>query len=241
YLMEHLEGKSLDQRISVDGKFKLVAAIDVMVTLLQAFKYIHKEGIVHRDIKPDNILWTNKGEVKIFDFGISRADTRESQLTMVGTALGTPGYMAPEQMRGDRVGYLADIFSLGIVFWEMLTKNVPIPPDESSPGEGAVVIASRYVTKCYKAFYEGVLPKIADNLDEFLAEEVFDFLQNIFGKMLAFKPADRYCPELEGNGSGQVVHDLIIRDLLKLKEMCSPAPGGSNPPPTPDEQPNVVI
>ena len=100
--------------------------------IAEALDYAHSRGVVHRDIKPANILITADNKVKITDFGIARLDT--SNLTMEGQLLGTPNYMAPEQIQGKDVDHRADIFSLGVVFYEMLTRQQAVPGREPDGG-----------------------------------------------------------------------------------------------------------
>jgi len=94
-----------------------------MTQVLQALEYAHARGVVHRDIKPANLLITSDGQVKITDFGIARIDT--STLTQIGSVIGTPSYMSPEQFRGETVDGRSDVFSAGVVLYQMLTGQRP--------------------------------------------------------------------------------------------------------------------
>jgi serine/threonine protein kinase len=101
----------------------------IVPQICEALQFAHDEGIVHRDIKPENILLDKKGRVKIADFGIAKILGREQDvaITETGGAIGTPHYMAPEQMeKPTTVDHRADIFSLGVVFYEMLTGELPL-------------------------------------------------------------------------------------------------------------------
>jgi len=129
-VMELLEGDTVSQRLSTatpsTAKMDWRAAVEVAVAVADGLAAAHKKGIVHRDIKPSNIFLTSDGHVKILDFGIARVsmaskDATQTQATLPGLAIGTVGYMAPEQLRGETVEAPADVFSLGCVLHEMVT------------------------------------------------------------------------------------------------------------------------
>ncbi|MEO8197910.1 MAG: serine/threonine-protein kinase, partial [Thermoanaerobaculia bacterium] len=121
--MEYVNGTNLKQLMQRPEPFGYDRVIDILSQIAEGLDYAHSRGVVHRDIKPANILIAPDGKVKITDFGIARLDT--SNLTMEGQLLGTPNYMAPEQIQGKEVDHRADIFSLGVVFYEMLTRKKP--------------------------------------------------------------------------------------------------------------------
>ena len=121
--MEFVKGTNLKQLLQRPEPFGYDRLVDILSQIAEGLDYAHSRGVVHRDIKPANILIAQDGKVKITDFGIARLDT--SNLTMEGQLLGTPNYMAPEQIQGKEVDHRADIFSLGVVFYEMLTRRKP--------------------------------------------------------------------------------------------------------------------
>jgi serine/threonine-protein kinase len=106
-----------------------IAAI-ITLQLARGLDYAHFRGIIHRDIKPANIMVSMQGDVKLMDFGIARHE-RFGDLTETGTGLGTPSYMSPEQILGDKLDFRSDIFSVGIVLYQMLTGRKPFVEDES--------------------------------------------------------------------------------------------------------------
>ncbi|HEY6865011.1 MAG TPA: serine/threonine-protein kinase [Burkholderiales bacterium] len=119
--MELLEGTELRARMQ-EGQVPLAEAIDIAQQVAEGLGYAHEHGVVHRDIKPSNIMLMKRGKVKIMDFGIARM--RASDLkTSTGVVLGTPRYMSPEQVAGEPVDHRSDIFSLGTVLYEMLTRT----------------------------------------------------------------------------------------------------------------------
>jgi serine/threonine-protein kinase len=121
--MEYVKGTNLKQLLQRPDPLPLNFVVEVLAQVAEGLDYAHSRGVVHRDIKPANILITPDNRVKITDFGIARIDS--SNLTMEGQLLGTPNYMAPEQIQGREVDHRADIFSLGVVFYEMLTRRKP--------------------------------------------------------------------------------------------------------------------
>jgi len=141
FLMEFVDGTDL-RRVIQTGELSASEALKIIPQICEALQYAHEEGIVHRDIKPENILLNKKGQVRIADFGLAklldRPSTRPtSMLTKVGQQMGTPHYMAPEQIeRPSGVDHRADIYSLGVVFYEMLTGELPLgrfaPPSQKA-------------------------------------------------------------------------------------------------------------
>lgn len=117
--MEYVEGYSLSELIKSGKQLGISDILHIMQKVLAALQYAHDKGVVHRDIKPSNIMYTHDGEVKIADFGIARLES--STRTQVGAVLGTPGYMSPEQIQGQRVDNRSDLFSSGILLYELLT------------------------------------------------------------------------------------------------------------------------
>src|SRR6185369_15597332 len=127
FVMEFVEGTTLHQLIRGPG-LASEQALEIIVGVCEALHFAHAEGVVHRDVKPANILVDVRGRVKVTDFGLARLNTPTAEQwghTMTGTVLGTPDYMAPEQKRGQKVDHRADIYSLGVMLYEMLCGQVP--------------------------------------------------------------------------------------------------------------------
>ncbi len=123
-VFEYVEGETLKQRIRRDGQLEITQAIAYAIEIGRGLQVAHEHGIVHRDIKPQNILISGEGGAKITDFGIARTLSEEG-LTMNGRVLGTTDYVSPEQALGQKVTAQSDIYSLGVVLFEMLTGSVP--------------------------------------------------------------------------------------------------------------------
>ena len=121
--MEYLEGESLDALISRRAPVPLAQKVGYLVQTCRALQYAHRRGVIHRDIKPANIVVTVEGVVKVVDFGIARL--AETSKTQTGTMLGTLGYMSPQQIQGKHADSRSDIWSLGVVLYELLTYRRP--------------------------------------------------------------------------------------------------------------------
>src|ERR671930_460978 len=125
--MEFLDGRSLKELIVGRGPAPVKIAIDYARQILAAVGFAHRHGIVHRDIKPHNVLVGHEGRLKVTDFGIARSGA--SQMTEVGSIIGTAQYLSPEQARGSRVDQTSDLYSVGVVLYELLTGQVPFTGD----------------------------------------------------------------------------------------------------------------
>ena len=126
--MEFLEGQELRRMLQARAPIQIAQALDIGAQVAEGLQYAHERQIIHRDIKPANIMVLNDGRVKITDFGIARMRTNEVK-TMTGMILGSPKYMSPEQVSGKRADTRSDIFSLGVVLYEMLTGTSPFVAD----------------------------------------------------------------------------------------------------------------
>ncbi|MCS6830465.1 MAG: protein kinase [Armatimonadota bacterium] len=139
-VMEYLEGENLRERLQRQGAIPLKEAVDITLQVLAALEHAHRMGVVHRDIKPENIHLLPDGLVKITDFGIARI-VFEPNITIDGQIFGTPSYMSPEQIEGGEIDQRTDIFSLGVVLYEMLTGRKPFT------GESIVTITYNIMHK----------------------------------------------------------------------------------------------
>lgn len=173
FAMEYVEGDSLSELIRTSRKIDPKRAITLVKEVASGLSAAHDKGVVHRDIKPDNIMLTKHGGVKVVDFGVARVDDPNTKLTATGMAVGTPNYISPEVCLGLDVDKRSDLFSMGIVFYEMLTGNTPFTAD--SPLE--------MMTNVVKA----EVPDITS-----LNPEIDENLRMILYHMLEKKPDYRY-------------------------------------------------
>jgi len=137
--MEYVEGRTLKELLVARGPSPVGLAIDYTRQILAALRFAHRNGIVHRDIKPHNVIVDSEGRVKVMDFGIARAGA--SQMTEAGSIIGTAQYLSPEQARGAPVDQSSDLYSTGIVLYELLTGKVPFT------GETPVEIAMKHLSQ----------------------------------------------------------------------------------------------
>ena len=130
YVMEALDGKSLGAVIRDEGPLSVLRALDVLEQLCHALAAAHARGVVHRDVKPDNVFLVRRSDggerAKVIDFGISRVPGFGERLTRAGAIIGTPEYMAPEQARGAAIDHRADVYAAGVLAFEMLTGELPL-------------------------------------------------------------------------------------------------------------------
>lgn len=123
-IMEYVDGQTLEERIKAHGILSLPEAIAIFQAIVEAIVYIHTQGIIHRDIKSNNIKISQSGIIKLLDFGIAR-DLTTPNLTLLGNCIGTPHYLSPEQIAGNKADTRSDIWSLGVLLYEMLTGKLP--------------------------------------------------------------------------------------------------------------------
>jgi serine/threonine protein kinase len=123
-VMEHVPGRSCAELLRDQGHLPVERSIDIIVQACRGLDYAHRNGVIHRDVKPGNLLVSDADTVKLADFGIARA-TDQSSITQVGSVLGTAAYLAPEQARGEEAGPRSDIYSLGVVSYQLLSGRLP--------------------------------------------------------------------------------------------------------------------
>lgn len=174
-VMEYVEGRPVKDLLSDGaGAFPIHEAGNIVAGVLSALEYSHAAGLIHRDIKPGNVMLTTKGEVKVMDFGIARAVT-DSQATMTQTnaVVGTAQYLSPEQARGEQVDARSDLYSAGVLLFELLTGQPPFT------GDSAVAVAYQHVQQ---------LPPVPSSI----ASDIPEAMDRVVLKALAKNRDDRY-------------------------------------------------
>jgi serine/threonine-protein kinase len=198
--MELVDGRTLKQLIQERGPAGPSAAIDITIEILKALRYAHKRGIVHRDIKPQNVLLDAEGAVKVADFGIARADG-PSEMTEDGAIMGTVQYVSPEQAQGQPVSPASDLYSAGIVLYELLTGRVPFD------GEAPVSIALKQVNE----------PPVPPSQ---LRPGIPPALEQVVLRSLEKDPARRYASADEFIGALEAARRAPVRQVV-----MEPTPG----------------
>jgi len=174
FAMEFVDGEDLSDRLKRSGILPLSEILDMMIGVSSALAAAADKGIVHRDIKPSNVMLDKSGGVKVMDFGLAKAaSTAGSNLTQSGLIMGTPNYMSPEQARGDTVDHRSDLYSLGIMFFQLLTGKLPFTADTPA-------------SLIFKHVYEEPPTPRSRNPD------VPAFLESIVLKLIKKDPNDRY-------------------------------------------------
>ena len=166
--MEYIKGGSLKDRIKERGKIEIDESLNIIESISKALDYAHSKGFIHRDIKPENIMFRKDGTPVLVDFGIAKAVGSNTRLTKTGMSIGTPHYMSPEQARGKELDGRSDYYSLGVVFYEMLTGKVPYDAEDS------IAIAVKHIQE--------PVPKLPQSLSKY---------QIILDKMMAKDKEER--------------------------------------------------
>ncbi len=212
--MAYVDGPSLADKIK-ERPLPLDEALNMAIQIAEGLQEAHEKRIVHRDIKPQNIMLTAKGQVKIMDFGLAAVAGR-SRLTKSGTTLGTPAYMSPEQLEGRDVDRRADIWALGVVLYEMLTQRTPFAADyEQAIAYGILNEEPEPVT----AQRRGVPPKVDDLLTKALAKDASERYQHVEEMIVDLKSLSKKPQKEESKrygSAGELEVDLgNLADQLK--------------------------
>jgi serine/threonine-protein kinase len=216
-VFEYIEGENLKRLIERRGPLPVTEALELAVQVARGLSFAHHQGLVHRDVKPQNVLLNGNGEAKVTDFGIARSLGVQRGMTQTGTVLGTSDYIAPEQAQGQRVDEHTDIYSLGVVLYELLTSKVPFP------GDNFVAVAMRHINEPPPPI-RGERPDVPAHVEAAVQ------------RAMAKDPADRFptmadfCHELEGcledlRGGGDGTQVLApVRARATHRRRASPWP-----------------
>ncbi len=226
--MEYLQGRTLKQVVRDEAPLDPVRAIDIVVQILKATRFAHRRGVIHRDLKPHNVMLDDQDHAKVADFGIARAGA--SDMTETGSIMGTAQYLSPEQAQGLAVAEGSDLYSVGVVLYELLTGRVPFD------AESAVTIALKHVS-------EAPVPPSHDNPD--LPPALEQTVLWALNKDPADRPAnaDAFIDVLEGiresilsGGGGQVTASMTALGAGAAGAAGAAALGGAAPGPLPRVQ-----
>jgi serine/threonine-protein kinase len=193
--MEYVAGRSLKTTVREQGALDPVLAIDIVVQILRAARFAHRRGVIHRDLKPHNVIIDEEGRARVTDFGIARAGA--SDMTLTGSIMGTAQYLSPEQAQGHVVSGASDLYSIGVILYELLSGVVPFE------GETAVAIAFKQVSAEPRP-PSAVNPAVPPALDAIVL------------RALAKDPAQRYADA-----------DEFIAALQRERERLSASPGAA--------------
>ncbi|MBI4613314.1 MAG: serine/threonine protein kinase [Planctomycetes bacterium] len=176
FAMEFVEGETLKDRIRREGQLPELAALEIALQMAEALECANQHGILHRDIKPDNIMITADGVAKLCDLGLARLDSTDSSLTQEGTSMGTPDYISPEQARGLKdIDTRTDIYSLGVTLYHMLTGDTPFR------AENSMVVMSMHITEPFpdiRSLRDDIAPETEAVLLKMVAKEREERYQN---------------------------------------------------------------
>jgi formylglycine-generating enzyme required for sulfatase activity/serine/threonine protein kinase len=222
--MELVEGHTLAELIKQQIHLSFEEVSNLAIKMLEALQYAHSKGVVHRDIKPSNIMRTDSGDVKITDFGIARIES--SELTRTGTVIGTPGYMSPEQLMGKQVDHRSDIFSCGVLLYELLT------------GESAFS-ATNPTTTMYKVVHtelppaSKICPTVPASFDPLLAKALAKNPEDRFASAQAFAQAINAIIQGDNNTATAGFTEELVGDKTVIRPTQTPP--GAAPPPASDK------
>lgn len=200
YSMELITGMSLKEVLAAAGRLTVAETLGVMGQVLRALEAVHRAGIVHRDVKPGNIMLDASGRVVLMDFGLARRAERQD-LTAAGAVLGTPEYMSPEQARGEKADERSDLYSIGVSLYEMLAGRPPFG------GKDTIEILRQHV--------QGPVPPLLAAAPGTPPE-----LERIIVRLLAKKPSERYpqiaelLADLEKLAPAGPPADRVVQELL---------------------------
>lgn len=213
-VMEYLDGQTVRELIELAGAITLDRAVDIMTVACEALAYAHDQDIIHRDVKPDNIMVLRNGLVKLTDFGLAAIVT-ERGVTQTGTVMGTFYYMSPEQARGEKLDARSDIFSLGATFYEMLTGQPPFP------GESPAAVLSK-ILNSDPPQVQGLPPHVSRTLGRCLRKQ----------PQYRFQNAREIIASLRAGEAGtSVTRTAVVPGRPITPPPAAPAPGSVKTPP----------
>ncbi len=224
-VMELVEGESLSDRLARRRFPSAPEALEMVAQVADALGAAHALGVVHRDVKPGNIMLTRGGQIKVADFGVAKAIGEQTDLTRTGTVIGSPAYMAPEQVRGEALDGRADLFSLGVVLYELLLRRKPFPADTVT-------------TLIYQILHDD--PLADPQISRALGEEAAAFLRRCLSKSLdgRVRDAARFAADARALAARMPVSSIEITGptmRIPIPPPMSAPPGAQPVPPVPEK------
>jgi serine/threonine-protein kinase len=216
--MEHLPGRTLKEIVSTEAPLPQEQVVDLGVQILQAAGFAHRHGVIHRDFKPHNVIVDEGGGAKVTDFGIARAGA--SEMTETGSIMGTAQYLSPEQAQGHAVTAASDLYSIGVMLYEMLAGRLPFE------GDSAVAVALKHLSEPpppISQFRPDVNPAVESVVMAALAKEPSHRWQS----------AEGFADALQAAGT-QLAHDAPPQDTAAFAPVPAAAPPLAPPPVAPD-------
>lgn len=227
--MEFIEGKTIEQHVNLEGAYSLADAVSLMSKILEALQYVHDRGRIHRDIKPSNIMIRPNGTICVIDFGIAKDAKIGGTGHTIGQIIGTDGYMSPEQAKGDTIDKRTDIYSLGCVFYYMLTGQHAVQMGQNDYAtvmnilHGNMPHPSQYVHSLPTAVDEVFLKSVDKDVTKRYrtASEFKDALTEICGN-----PIPRISVGSSGDNDIQINNQYVSRHHLVIRGLEQPLTGG---------------
>lgn len=220
--MELVEGHTLAELIKQQIHLSFEEVSNLAIKMLEALQYAHSKGVVHRDIKPSNIMRTDHGDIKIADFGIARIES--SELTQTGTVIGTPGYMSPEQLMGQRVDHRSDIFSCGVLLYELLTGESAF--SSTNPASTMYKVVHTELPPASK-----ICPTVPASFDPVLAKALTKNPEDRFASAQEFAQAIKAIIQGDNQTAAVGSNAESVDDKTVVRPPPTP-PGATTPPPT---------
>jgi eukaryotic-like serine/threonine-protein kinase len=234
FVMEHLEGKTLQELIDERGRLEAEEAFKLFAPIADALDYAHSKGVIHRDIKPGNIMVLPDGRPKLMDFGVAKVES--SDMTKAGEVLGSPSYMAPEQIAGQEVTPLSDLFSLAAVIYQALTGRKPfegetvttviyrvVHEDPPSPRSWNATLPDRYDDVFRRALAKDPAKRFSTAADLMAALDLraFDIDSNIAFSIPSAPPTES---GPRSRGDGEETMTVQAMDAARAAALGPPAP-----------------
>jgi eukaryotic-like serine/threonine-protein kinase len=216
-VFEYVDGENVKALVEREGPLPEREAIELALQIARALGFAHEHGLVHRDVKPQNVLLNGDGAAKVTDFGIARSLDVHGGLTQTGTVMGTSDYIAPEQARGQRVDAQSDVYSLGAVLYELLTGDVPFP------GDNFVAVAMRHINEPPPSVRER-RPELSPRLDAAIRRAMAKAPRDRFASM------DDFCSELnaclEGETAASAAQTMVVAPRRRGQRRAAGLPEG---------------